>query len=103
MTLTNLMSCNGACVAHSLDFDIVAVDATEEAAWNKLSLAVKTYVEFGLSQGWSEFIMHEAPQEFWDELTPSTPVKIMPPLEIADGERKAIVARPPHEALRPAS
>jgi hypothetical protein len=56
MMLTFLESKNGHHVVHSLDFDIVSVADTEHEAWEKARLAVKTYVEFGLSKGWYDYI-----------------------------------------------
>ncbi len=92
MVLTNLMIHNGKHVAHSLDFDIVCVAENEDEAWEKLSLAIKTYVEFGISNGWQDSIIFPAPQEFWDKLTPDTPLKIGPPILIAGIERKVLEA-----------
>ena len=93
MMLTHLMSHNDdKYVAHSLDFDIVCVADDAEQAWSKLSLAIKTYVEFGLSNAWQESIVFPAPQEFWDKLTPETPVQLRPPITIAGAERKVMEA-----------
>jgi len=92
MVLTNLMIHNGKHVAHSLDFDIVCVADDENEAWGKLSLAIKTYVEFGISNGWQDSIIFPAPQEYWDKLTPDTPLKIGPPIIIAGIERKVVEA-----------
>ena len=78
-------------VAHALDFDIVTVADTEEHATNKLALAVKTYIEYGLSKGWSEDIIFAAPNECWEKLSPETPVSLMPPMFIDD--RRMLVVR----------
>ena len=92
MVLTNLMTHNGRCVAHSLDFDIVCVADSENEAWEKLSLAIKTYVEFGISKQWQDFISFPAPQEFWDKLTPETPIQLRPSIMIAGEERRVMEA-----------
>jgi hypothetical protein len=98
--LTNLIATNGKCVAHNLDFDLVAVAPTEEEAWARLRLAVKTYVEFGLSKGWEHSMLFAAPQEVRDLLKPNTPVQIMPPLEIASDTTPVLAVRSPHETER---
>ena len=92
MMLTNLMVHNGKHVAHSLDFDIVCVADTTEEAWSKLALAIKTYVEFGISNAWQESIIFPAPQEYWDKITPDTPLQLRPPITIAGIERKVMEA-----------
>ena len=92
MMLTNVMKRDGKYVAHSLDFDIVCVADEEGEAWGKLRLAIKTYVEFGISNGWQDSIIFPAPQEFWDRLTPETPLQLGPPIVIAGIERKVVEA-----------
>ena len=99
MMLTHLTSQNGKYVVHSLDFDIVSVADNEREAWEKHTLAIKTYVEFGISNGWQEYIIFPAPQELWDKITPDTPTQIRPPIMIAGVERKVIEV---HEAQRAA-
>jgi len=71
-------------VAHSLDFDLVEVGATREEAWEKLSLAVKTYVEFGLSKGWDDFIIFPVPDEFKRRIHPHMEVELKTPIMIAN-------------------
>lgn len=71
------------CIAHALDFDLVCVAETEDAAIEKLRLAVKTYIEYGLSNNWAEDIPFPAPPQFW-ELPPDTPTKLLPPIHIED-------------------
>ncbi len=93
MMLTHVMvHDDGKCVAHSLDFDIVCVAAGEHEAWERLRLAIKTYVEFGISNGWQDSIIFPAPQECWDQLTPDTPLQLGPPITIAGMERKVVEA-----------
>ena len=102
MTLTHLVTkTDGRCVAHSLDFDIVEVGANEEEAWERLTAAVKAYVEFGLSKGWDDYILFDAPDEYQRKITPDMEVQIMPPLEIASKPRNVIRMRP-HESKRAA-
>jgi hypothetical protein len=88
-------------VAHCLDFDLVETAASEDEAWARLVCTVKTYVEFGLSQGWNNCIRHRAPERYWNLLTPKVPVKFMPPLRIANFASPVIKAEvePNYEAL----
>jgi len=86
-------------VAHSLDFDLVEIGATEEEAWGNLMLAVKTYVEFGLSKGWDDYVIQPAPEQY--KITEDMEVKMMPPLLIANAKR-AVIAMRPHESKRAA-
>jgi hypothetical protein len=103
MMLTFLESKNGHHAVHSLDFDIAAVADSEEVAWKKLRLAVKTYVEFGLSKGWKNYIMFNAPQECWDKITPELTSRILEPITLGDTETKVIaVNEPAHSDLRAA-
>lgn len=85
-------------VAHSLDFDLVCVGDTDEQAADNLRLAMKTYVEFGLSQGWIDEIHFRAPQEFWNRLTPETPVRLGPTIYI-DNQSMLVVRAQPSETV----
>ena len=101
MMLTVLESKNGHHAVHSLDFDIVSVADSEEVAWSKLRLAVKTYVEFGLSKGWKNQIVFNAPQECWDKITPELTSRILESITLGDTETKVIaVNEPQHSHLR---
>jgi hypothetical protein len=103
MMLTFLESKNGHHAVHSLDFDIVSVADSEEVAWNKLRIAVKIYVEFGLGKGWKNHIMFNAPQECWDKITPELTSRILEPITLGDTETKVIaVNEPKHSDLRTA-
>lgn len=95
MMLTFLESQNGRHAVHSLDFDIVAVEDSEEAAWSKLRLAVKTYVEFGLSQGWNNHIVFNAPQECWDKITPELTSRILESITLGGTEKKVTAVNEP--------
>lgn len=86
-------------VAHCLDFDLLEIANTDEEAWSRLTRTIKTYVEFGLSKGWNESIRHRAPQHYWDALTPDVPVKVMPPIMIANISSPVIKVEATHEAL----
>ena len=99
--LTNVIWTNGKSKAHNLDFDLVTVAPTEDEALQKLRLCIKTYVEFGLSKGWDNYIIFHAPKEILDQLKPNTPVQIMPPLEIASQCAPVLAVRPStHETQR---
>ncbi len=91
MMLTFLESKNGQHCVHSLDFDIVSVAGSEEDAWRKMRIAVKTYVEFGLSNGWKNEIVFNAPQDFWDKITPEVNSRILEPIMFGDTEMKVTV------------
>jgi hypothetical protein len=92
MTLTFLSGrLDGKFLVHSLDFDIVSVARDEDTAMTKMRMAVKTYVEYGLSKGWKEHIVFPAPQSFWDCLGPDTPTKIAPPITVGDVKRIVLV------------
>ena len=75
---------DGKVVAHSLDFDLVCVADNEAEAFRKLRMAVKTYVEYGLSNNWADDIHFPAPTEFWDKFQASKSVKTMEPIEVED-------------------
>lgn len=77
-------------MSHNLDFDIVCVADEEKVAVDNLALAVKTYIEFGQSKGWSDEIHFRAPQEFWDKITLDTPVKMGRTIQI-DNETMLMV------------
>ena len=85
-------------VAHSLDFDLVCMGNTDEQAAENLRLAIKTYIEFGLSQGWNEEIHFRAPQEFWDRLTLDTPLRLGPTIYI-DNRSMLVVQAEPSETV----
>jgi|SRR5271157_3556804 len=100
MTLTHLISRHGEkTVLHSLDFDIVTVAKNEDEAWTRHNLSVKTYVEFGLSKGWSAHILFRAPQDAWDKLMPNRHVKIVPPLIIESQTTTMYAVEAPDEYL----
>jgi hypothetical protein len=85
----------GKCVAHSMDFDLVCVADTEEEASKNLRLAMKTYIEFGLSHQWADEIYFPAPQEFQDRITEKTPVRVGPTILIDDRSMRLIEAEIP--------
>lgn len=103
-TITNLLQkSEHRCVAHNLDFDLVAVANNEQEAKERLSLCIKTYVEFGLSKGWDDNIYFPAPEEIRAELKrQDIRLEIAPPIEIASDFKPVIVARR-HESERIAS
>src|SRR5947209_6399073 len=86
MTLSHLITQtnDNRFVVHSLDFDLVEGGATREEAWDRLTLAVKAYVEFGLSKTWDDFIIFPAPDEYKRQITKDMVITLMPPIEIAN-------------------
>jgi hypothetical protein len=92
---------DGRFIAHALDFDIVCTGETEDDATDKLALSIKTYIEYGLSKGWSGDILFPAPTECWDRLSPDTPVKLMPPIFIDDRRMLVVRATPAAIAHEP--
>ncbi len=70
-------------IAHALDFDLVCTGKTREAALDRLRQTTKTYIEFGISQGWAEHIKFPAPPSYWEEawkegnqMVPLPPIRI---------------------------
>jgi len=74
---------DGKWVAHALDFDLVCAADTKPKAVEKLRLAVKVYVEYGLVNNFTEDIIFPAPEEYWLRLQGKM-AEIMPPIEIED-------------------
>lgn len=82
---------DGKIVAHSLDFDLVAVADDEERAFKKLRRAVKTYVEYGISNNWTADIIFRAPEQCWEAFQKKdTPIRTMEPIDI-DEDRMIVV------------
>jgi len=82
---------DGKVVAHSLDFDLVAVGSDEDNAFKKLRLALKTYLEYGLSKGWVDDICFPAPQEYWEPFLKASSMRSMEPIEIDDDRQMIVV------------
>ena len=83
---------DGKVVVHSLDFDIVAVCDSEDNAFKKVRLAVKTYVEYGLSNNWVDDIPFPAPIEYWERFMNADSMRSMEPIEIEDDRMMVIRA-----------
>jgi hypothetical protein len=100
-TITTLVAqVNGKHIVHCLDFDLVETGASPEEAWSRLTLTIKSYVEFGLGKGWGHSIRHRAPQRFWDAVTEDLPVRFRAPIKIANVTVPVIkVEEPRYEAL----
>ena len=81
---------DGKAVAHSLDFDLVAVADDEDLALDKLRLAVKTYIEYGISNCWTDDIMFPAPTEYWERFQAAKTFRTMEPIGI-DDDRMIVV------------
>jgi hypothetical protein len=81
-TVTLCQDPAGNTVAHALDFDLVAVSDTVEKAVEKLCLAVKIYIEYGLSNGWTDDIVFKAPPRFWEAISQETQAKFLPSIMI---------------------
>jgi hypothetical protein len=71
---------NNKITAHALDFDLACTGETREEANKKIRLAIRTYVEFGFLNQWSEDIRYDAPQEFWPPQ--GTKLEVAEPIEI---------------------
>jgi hypothetical protein len=90
-------------VAHALDFDLVAVADTEDAATEKIRWAIKAYIEFGLKNYWEDHIIFRAPAEYANELSPeNVTLKIMEPIVVQDRTMNLARATSNHEH-RPAT
>jgi hypothetical protein len=94
-TFTQQKRADGKFVSHSLEFDLVAVADTEAEATEKIRLAVKIYIEYGLAQGWEDDIIFPAPQHSWDRLTSDSQISLAGPIEINDHrpERRVFLYR----------
>jgi hypothetical protein len=68
--------------AHALDFDLVCSSKDAAEAKRKIRLAIKTYIEYGLSKGWESYIIFPAPAECWQRLSPGTPVTVWEPIRV---------------------
>jgi hypothetical protein len=90
----------GKFVFHAMDVDLVSVADTEQEAMRKIRLAVKNYIEFGLSNNWVEDIIYPAPKEYWDVLAEATEVGMMEPIQVMDRRMIAYLAKSVHE-VRP--
>lgn len=78
-------------VAHALDFDLVSVAPTAKSAMEKVRLAVKTYIEYGLTNEFDQHIKFAAPKECWEKISTDTPVQLMEPIHVMD-RRMLVVA-----------
>lgn len=90
---------DGKVVAHSLDFDLVAVADDEANAFKKLRLAIKTYVEYGLSNDWLDDIAFPAPQECWERFRNAGSIESMEPIKV-DDDRMLVVRATTEDAYR---
>ncbi len=90
---------DGKWVAHALDFDLVAVSNTRAKAVDRPRLAVKVYVEYGLTNNWIEDIVFPAPEECFTRLQGKT-AEILSPIEIEDARMSVHEALLTHEYRR---
>jgi len=56
---------SGGITAHALEFDLASTGTDRDDADRKVSLAIQSYIEFGLLNGWAEDIRYPAPEKFW--------------------------------------
>lgn len=73
---------DGQITAHAIDFDLAATGKDRTAAYRKVRLAVRTYVEFGFLNGWVEDIRYPAPEKFWPP--EGTMLETLEPIVIMD-------------------
>ncbi len=88
---------DGQTVVHALDFDLVAVDPDCETAFQKIRLAVKTYVEYGVSNNWVDDICFPAPVGYWEPFRKASSMNSMAPISIEDDRQMIVV----HAAISP--
>ena len=86
--------------AHALDFDLACVAPSEQEADRKIRLAVKTYIEFGLSSGWADEILFPAPEEYWDKLRDAT-ITLGEPIRIVDTRQMLVFLATPRHRITP--
>ena len=82
---------------HALDFDLVCVADDEEEATQKIRLAVKNYVEFGLSNDCADDIYFPAPTEYWEQLRGADITVMSEPISIMTRNMIVIRADTCHE------
>jgi hypothetical protein len=76
--------------AHALDFDLVCTGTDRDETKRRIRLAVKTYIEYGLSNGWRNYILFPAPDECWQRLSSTeTLIAIWDPIVIRDEQQDA--------------
>src|SRR5437870_2275755 len=85
-------------IAHALDFDLVCSASTKERALEKIRLAVKTYIEYGLSKNWAEDIHFPAPADFWEKFQSAGTVELLPPILIEDDRLLVVMHEYPKAA-----
>lgn len=56
---------DGECVAHCLDFDLVATGSSEDLALKRLNLLVRTQYLQALSQNDPKLLFRHAPKKYW--------------------------------------
>lgn len=88
LTFTTAFTANSA-VAHALEFDLVAVEATEEKALGKLRIMVELYIKHGVDRGWQDQLQFPAPQKYWDDLNEMDTVDRLSPIE-ADNQKLTV-------------
>lgn len=71
-------------IAHALDFDLLAVAATEMEAVRKVRLAVERHIEYGLTNNFTLDILQSAPEESWAALTPDATMSIGEPIQVCN-------------------
>lgn len=56
----------GRCIAHCLEFDLVAEGATHKEARDNLVDLIFSYLHFGMERNIEQFAYHPAPKLYWD-------------------------------------
>lgn len=56
---------DGRVTAHALDFDIVCEASDHVSATNKLLIALRAYLQYGLANGMADTLLFHAPDEYW--------------------------------------
>ena len=81
VTITFRPEKGGGVTAHALEFDLASTGKNRQDADRKISVAIQSYIEFGLLNGWTEDIRYPAPAQFWPpegkELTVTGNIQIM--------------------------
>jgi len=101
MALTVRMCTNrdtGKVTMHALDFDLVCVADDEAEANRKIRLAIKNYIEFGLTNDWSEDILFPAPDEYWQQIANADIIVMGEPIQIMAQKMLVYRATTCHEA-----
>jgi len=77
------------CIAHCLEFDLVAEGATRKEARDNLADLIFSYLHFAMEKDIEQFAYHPAPKVYWDRFKEIQKKKILKPQSIDPALLKA--------------